>query len=135
VQDYGVENAGSGVSVVSNGIVFKTEPGIEVHAPEKCDCSTGSDSTLGNFVSLGSMSASRTYIFGGLDAANAPSEASAKAVCGKTTDKFILQVKENGKFVDPKTVWRLLNTIGVSTNTTVGKQIEDINNKGINPDN
>lgn len=133
VQDFGVENAGSGVGVVSNALVFKTEAGIEIHAPEKCDCSISDGGELGKTVTLSSISSKRSYIFGGLDVSNVPSEMDAKTACGKTTDKFILQVKDNGSFVDPKTVWRLLNSINVSKETSVGKQIEKTNNKGVNP--
>ena len=141
IQDFGVANAGSGVGVVSNALVFKCSAEISVHAPEDCDgAGVLSDEAIGKYIKMTSRHSGYTYIFAGLSEDKLSKDANKQniskgEICATCSDNFILRVQDkNGSFVDPKTVWKLLNSINVSKETSVGKQIEKTNNKGVNPE-
>lgn len=134
VQDYGVTNVDSGVAAISNAVVFTCPEGSELHAPEAGSVSDfRHDEKIGNYLEVIGDSGN-TYILGGMNSPVDESvykkgEKTSKAVViGVTNEQLILQVKQNGKYVDPKTVWRLLQQLKPTREKTVGQQIADNNN-------
>lgn len=130
-QDFGATNVASGVAVISNAIIFSLPAGTELHAPSQCDCSEAKkDDELGSYVEVTDKSSGDVYVFGGIDGgtvAKSEDPIAQGSVVAKTTEKFILRVKRNGNYVDPKTVWNKLNGINASKDESVGQQIEKIN--------
>ena len=139
-QDFGVTNVQSGVGVVSNAIVFKCKEPIDIHAPENCGgAEILSDPAIGKYIKMTSRTSGYTFFFAGLDEDKQQKGANKENIgkgetCATCKDTFVLRVQDkNGSYIDPKVIWKMLTTINVSTETSVGLQIEHTNNKGVNP--
>lgn len=132
VQDYGLTNVDTGVSVVSNALGFKCNESIPIIVPVKCSTQKAkSDGTMGTYVEV--VTGDRTIIIGGLSEVSSDfQDTNAEEIekgkqLGKCSSTLWIQTKDNGSFIDPKTVWRLLTQISASNSVTVGKQVADAN--------
>lgn len=132
VQDYGLTNVDTGVAVASNAIGFKCSTPVPIITPAKCSTQKPkTDKHIGSYVTV--TSGDTTIIIGGLTSVTddfkdeKAEEIDRGKQIGTCDGTLYIQTKVSGSFVDPKTVWRLLNQITADKDTSVGKQVAKAN--------